>query len=76
MVKYVTDSNLVFPFTVTAMHFNHKKSEQKITYTHSPHSLTLVLIFCRYCNMYDCLLIPPRMNVNLFKNTASQLFRH
>jgi hypothetical protein len=28
------------------------------------------------CNMYDCLLIPPRMNVNLFKNTASQLFRH
>jgi hypothetical protein len=29
----------------------------------------------RYCNMYDCmydcLLIPPRMNVNLFMNTAS-----
>jgi hypothetical protein len=23
------------------------------------------------CNMYDCLLIPPRMNVNLFMNTAS-----
>jgi hypothetical protein len=32
--------------------------------------------FVNHCNMYDCLLIPPRMNVNLFKNTASQLFRH
>jgi hypothetical protein len=23
------------------------------------------------CNMYDCFIIPPRMNVNLFMNTTS-----
>jgi hypothetical protein len=69
---------------------HHHPHPKKLPFPPLPHAIPLALTrfppICQIfplakswgdlCNMYDCLLIPPQYECDLFMNTTSELFRH